>query len=174
MKPDWDKLMDEFKDSKSALIADVDCTAGGKALCDKVGVRGYPTIKHGDPNDLQDYNGARDFAGLKKFAEENLGPTCGPDSLDLCDEDNKALIEKFLKMDDAELKKAIEEVEESTAKIEAKAKKAIDGHQKKIDDLNKEMEKTTKKNDAELAKQTKKTGVREMRAVAAKKKKDEM
>ena len=23
----------------------------------KVGVRGYPTIKHGDPNDLQDYEG---------------------------------------------------------------------------------------------------------------------
>merc|ERR1711957_475935 len=55
MKPDWDKLMAEFKDSKTALVADVDCTAGGKALCDRIGVRGYPTIKQGDPNNMEDY-----------------------------------------------------------------------------------------------------------------------
>ena len=45
MKPDWDKLMDAFADSTTALVADVDCTADGKPLCDANGVRGYPTIK---------------------------------------------------------------------------------------------------------------------------------
>merc|ERR1712193_546212 len=62
----------EFKDSKTALVADVDCTAGGQSLCNEVGVRGYPTIKYGDPNNLEDYKGGRDFDALKKFAEENL------------------------------------------------------------------------------------------------------
>merc|ERR1712216_191175 len=33
MKPAWDKLMDEFKDSKTALVGDVDCTVH-QDLCD--------------------------------------------------------------------------------------------------------------------------------------------
>ena len=37
MKPDWDKLMDAFADSTTALVADVDCTADGKPLCDANG-----------------------------------------------------------------------------------------------------------------------------------------
>jgi hypothetical protein len=98
MKPAWDKLMEEFKGSPTSLVADVDCTAGGKELCEKVGVSGYPTIKYGDPNDLQDYKGARDFEELKKFAEENLGPQCGPNNLDLCSAEVKAKLEKFMTM----------------------------------------------------------------------------
>ena len=46
MQPDWDSLASAFEDSKKVLIADVDCTAAGKPLCDKYGVRGYPTIKY--------------------------------------------------------------------------------------------------------------------------------
>merc|ERR1719213_687179 len=90
--------MDEFADSPSSLVADVDCTTEGKDLCDKVGVRGYPTIKYGDPGDLKDYSGGRDFDSLKKFADENLGPTCGPANLDLCSEDVKKKIEDYMKM----------------------------------------------------------------------------
>jgi len=90
MKPDWDKLSAEFKDSQNILIADVDCTAGGKAKCDEVGIRGYPTIKYGDPNDLQDYKGGRSFDDLKTFAL-GLGPSCGPANLDLCDDTKKKL-----------------------------------------------------------------------------------
>jgi protein disulfide-isomerase A6 len=41
MKPAWDEIGDEFADSKSVLIGDVDCTSdGGKALCEKHEVRG--------------------------------------------------------------------------------------------------------------------------------------
>jgi hypothetical protein len=36
MKPDWHKLMDEYKDSKTIFIADVDFTASGTKLCNKV------------------------------------------------------------------------------------------------------------------------------------------
>jgi len=71
MKPDWDKLMAAFADSESALIADVDCTAAGKPLCDANDVKGYPTLKWGDPSNLEDYKGGRDYASLEKFAQEN-------------------------------------------------------------------------------------------------------
>ena len=40
-----DKLIAEFEGSATQLIADVDCTADGKPLCDENGVRGYPTLK---------------------------------------------------------------------------------------------------------------------------------
>ena len=98
MKPDWDKLMEEFADSTTSLVGDVDCTESGKDLCETHGVQGFPTIKHGDPSDLKDYDGGRDFAALKKFAEESLGPQCGPDHMDLCDAAMKAKIEGYLKM----------------------------------------------------------------------------
>jgi len=83
--------MGEFSDSASALIADVDCTAAGKPLCDANGVKGFPSIKYGDPTDLQDYQGGRDYDSLKKFAEENLKPMCSPANLDLCDEGDRKL-----------------------------------------------------------------------------------
>merc|ERR1711879_1071699 len=87
-----------YKGSPTSLVADVDCTAEGKDLCEKVGVQGYPTIKYGDPSDLKDYDGGRDFDTLKKFASENLGPQCGPDNMELCDDATKAKIEGYLKM----------------------------------------------------------------------------
>jgi len=128
MKPDWDKLMAEYKDSKSVLIADVDCTAGGKDLCNDVGVRGYPTIKHGDPSDLQDYKGGRDFAALKKFAE-GLGPTCGPGNLDLCDAEKKSKIEEFQKMGAAKREEMIKEKDAESAKLEEDFKTFVEGLQ---------------------------------------------
>mmetsp|Transcript_106616 Transcript_106616/g.267247 ORF Transcript_106616/g.267247 Transcript_106616/m.267247 type:complete len:125 (+) Transcript_106616:61-435(+) len=91
--------MDDFKDSPTALVADVDCTAGGESLCSKHEVGGYPTIKYGDPAELKDYNGGRSYDDLKKFASENLGPTCGPgENLGLCDAKTKAKIEGFVAM----------------------------------------------------------------------------
>jgi len=95
--------MAEFKDSATALVADVDCTADGKSLCDEIGVQGFPTIKHGDPADLQDYQGGRTFDDLQTFAKSNLGPQCGPKYLDLCDDAKKAEIEKFSAMSASEL-----------------------------------------------------------------------
>merc|ERR1719506_1814540 len=88
---------------EGALVADVDCTAAGKPLCDQVGVRGYPTIKWGPADDLQDYKGGRDLAALKKFASENLKAACSPANLDLCDDAKKAEIEKLMTMPASEL-----------------------------------------------------------------------
>merc|ERR1712070_689766 len=112
LKPDWDKLMEDFKGNPGSLVADVDCTTEGKDLCQKHDVRGYPSIKYGDPGELKDYNGGRTYDDLKKFADENLGPTCGPENLDLCDDESKAMIEKFQAMDYDTLVKAIGETQD--------------------------------------------------------------
>merc|ERR1719181_369300 len=57
MKPDWDKLMKEYEGHSSILVADVDCIGEGKDKCEEVGIEGFPTIKYGDPNNLEDYDG---------------------------------------------------------------------------------------------------------------------
>jgi hypothetical protein len=103
--------MEDFKGSSTSLVADVDCTAEGKELCSTQGVRGYPTIKHGEVGDLKDYNGGRTYEDLKKFADENLGPTCGPATLDLCPEADRTRLENFMKM--------------SAGKLEGKVRNAI-------------------------------------------------
>jgi len=159
MKPAWDKLMEEFKDSKTALVGDADCTADGKALCDRVGVRGYPTIKQGDPNNLEDYKGGRDFDSLKKFAEENLGPTCGPANLDLCDDAKKADIEKFSKMSAADLEASIQEKTTTMEKLETDFKTFVEGLQKSYTEANEKKDK-----DVEAIKNS---GLGLMKAVAA-------
>merc|ERR1712157_307901 len=122
-------------------IADVDCTAGGKDLCNQVGVRGYPTIKYGDPNDLQDYKGGRDFNALKEFAEKNLGPQCGPANLDLCDDEKKAMITKFQAMSAADLDAAIKEKTEAMEKLETDFKTFVEGLQKQYQEASDKKEK---------------------------------
>merc|ERR1711988_545891 len=76
---------------------------GGKDLCEKHGVQGFPTIKYGDPDDLKDYSGGRSFEDLKKFADENLGPQCGPEHGELCSDSVREKINKFLAMSEERL-----------------------------------------------------------------------
>merc|ERR1719160_713600 len=151
--------MAEFKDSATALIADVDCTAGGQSLCNEVGVKGYPTIKYGDPNNLEDYKGGRDFDSLKKFAEENLGPTCGPANLDLCDDEKKASIEKFSAMSAADLEAAIKEKTDAAEKLETDFKEFVEGLQKQYTEASEKKEKDVE--------EVKNSGLGLMKAVAA-------
>eukprot|EP00591_Stephanopyxis_turris_P017227 CAMPEP_0195541598 /NCGR_PEP_ID=MMETSP0794_2-20130614/51168_1 /TAXON_ID=515487 /ORGANISM="Stephanopyxis turris, Strain CCMP 815" /LENGTH=220 /DNA_ID=CAMNT_0040675701 /DNA_START=613 /DNA_END=1275 /DNA_ORIENTATION=- len=138
MKPDWDKLMEETKDSATQLVADIDCTAAGKPLCDANGVKGFPTLKWGDPNDLQDYKGGRDYNSLKSFVEESLKPVCSPFNLDLCDDEKKTEIEKLQAMSDAEIDAAIAVEESKLEDAEKKFKAEVQKLQEKYEKLSKE------------------------------------
>jgi len=144
MKPDWDKLMDAFADSEIALVADVDCTTEGKDLCTEQGIRGYPSLKWGDPADLQEYKGGRDYASLEKFAQENLKPICSPTNIDLCDGDKKKDIEKFLGMDSAELDKLIAESEKKIEQAETDFKAGVEKLQAEYQGLMQKKEDTEK------------------------------
>jgi len=159
MKPDWDKLMAEFKGDKNRLIADVDCTGAGKDLCSDIGVQGYPTIKHGDPNSLEDYEGGRDFDSLKSFATESLGPSCGPENLDLCDAEKKKQVDSFMAMSAADLKKSIEGKEGEIAKAESE-------NEELLKSLQAQYEEGTKKKD-DKKKEVKESGLGLMKSVQA-------
>merc|ERR1719201_2057275 len=126
MKPAWDRLMADFEGNADAGVFDVDCTAAGQDLCSANGVRGYPTIKYGDPSALEDYQGGRSYDDLKKFADENLKPSCSPANLDLCDDEKKAEIEKIQAMSAEDLAAAIaakeEEIEAAGTSFETQLK----------------------------------------------------
>lgn len=142
MKPDWDKLMEEHKGSTTQLIADVDCTADGKPICDANGVKGFPTLKWGDANDLQDYKGGRDYSSLSKFIENDLKPVCSPMNLDLCDDDKKAEIAKIQEMSDEDLKSAIAAEEKKLEDAESNFKNEVSKLQATYEKLNEEKEAT--------------------------------
>jgi len=162
MKPSWDKLMKNWNKgdrAKTSLIADVDCTAEGKPLCEKVGVQGFPTIKWGDASNLQDYEGGREYDDLKKFAKENLKPMCSPANIDLCDDDKKKEIADFQAMSAEDLDKQIEE-----KKAEQKA--AEDTFTEKVKALQDHYTQLQKDKDETVAK-VKGSGLGLMQAVAA-------
>jgi len=162
MKPAWDSLMTEFDGHKTILVADVDCTASGKSLCDQVGVKGYPTIKHGDPSNLEDYQGGRDEAALKKFTSE-LKPSCSPGALELCDEEGKAAIEKIMALSDEELAQQIADGDKKIADADTTFNTELEELQNKYQQLQKDKEDTI----AEV----KKSGLGMLKAVQAHKKK---
>jgi len=124
MKPDWDALADEFKDSQKVLIADVDCTAAGKSLCERMDVRGYPTIKSFSPPDDtgEAYEGGRDLASLRTFAE-NLGPGCSLDAKENCKPSDLETLEKYAGMSqarrDAKMNKLTNAIKKAEAEHEA-------------------------------------------------------
>merc|ERR1719254_245902 len=132
--------MKEYEGSSTILVADVDCTAGGKDLCNSVGVRGYPTIKYGSPDDLQDYKGGRAFTDLKAHAE-TLGPTCGPANLDLCDDEKKKKIEEFVALGAEKREAMIKEKEAESEKLESDFKAFVEG-------LNKQYKEESDKKDS--------------------------
>jgi len=164
MKPAWDKLIAEWKDSTTGLVADVDCTTAGKPLCETHGVRGFPTIKYGDPSDLQKYEGGRDYDALSKFAKENLKPTCSPANLDLCDADKKTEIEALMAMSEGDLEAKVKEGEKKIEDVEKNFKDAVSKLQADYKKLQEDKEKDEK--------EVKDSGMGLAKAVLANKKKN--
>jgi len=155
--------MKEYAGHDSAAVVDVDCTAEGKPLCDANGVRGFPTLKWGSPDALEDYEGGRDFDSLLKFAQENLKPTCSPANIELCSDERKAEIEQYSSMSDAELAAAIKEGDE---KMEAAEKTFKD----EVSKLQSTYEALMKAKD-EAVEAVKDSGLGMMKSIAAHKKK---
>merc|ERR1712118_286986 len=104
MKPAWDQLGDEYAASSSVVVADVDCTVE-QDLCQKYDVKGYPTIKYfpsESPATGSDYQGGRDFDGLKKFVSDELEVKCLLADTAGCSDKEKDFMEKWKGMEKAE------------------------------------------------------------------------
>jgi len=167
MKPAWDKLMRKWNKgdrAKTSLIADVDCTAEGKPLCEQVGVQGFPTIKWGDPSALEDYQGGRDYEALKKFAKDSLKPMCSPANIDLCDDEKKKKIEELQAMAPADLQAAVDAKKEEMKTLESTFEEEVKKLQATYEQLQKDKEETIAN--------VKASGLGLMQAVQAAKKKE--
>jgi len=130
MKPDWDKLAKQYKDSDVVGIYDVDCTAAGEPLCQQNGVKGYPTIKYWLPGSKssKDYQGGRDFNGLKSFVDSTFKALCDPITQKGCNEQEKRFIEKTKDKSLEDLNKEKTEKEEelkALKKEKSEAEKAM-------------------------------------------------
>jgi hypothetical protein len=148
MKPAWDQLTEEYKDSTTALIVDVDCTNDkNEDLCSKYEVEGFPTIKYfTDATDPlgDNYEGGRDFDDLKEFADANLGPTCSYNSIDLCSDEQKKEIEEVAAMDPEERGKLIDDAQQAAKDAEAK-------FEAEVEKLQAQYEKLVEEKDAAIA-----------------------
>lgn len=71
--------MSSYTSDHTVLIASADCqkkdhTPGtGDSLCKKENTKFIPHLMYGDPDNLQEYSGARDLASLKAFVEKHKG-----------------------------------------------------------------------------------------------------
>jgi len=104
MKPAWDQLSDEYSSSSSVVVADVDCTVE-QDLCSKYDVKGYPTIKYFTSETAEsgdDYQGGRDFDGLKKFVVDSLEVKCLLEDDTGCSDKEKEFMGKWKAKDKAE------------------------------------------------------------------------
>ena len=130
MKPAWDSLAQQFAKSDKVFVGDVDCTASGKELCERIGVQGFPTIKYFNPPDTdgEDYEGGRDEEALVEFAK-TLGPGCSASTLENCSKEQKAEIEALLKLPEAELTKQLEELKAALDEKEKAHDKFVEGLQ---------------------------------------------
>merc|ERR1712113_759037 len=123
---------------------------------------GFPTIKYGDPNNLEDYEGGRDLKDLQKFAKEKLGPSCGPKNVDLCDADKKKQLDEFMAMSDSDLAEKISEKEEEMKKAESDLEELLKSLQSQYEEGQKARD--------EKKKEIKEAGLGLMKSVAAHKK----
>merc|ERR1711923_523651 len=113
MAADWEKLSDEWADNEVGLIAEVDCTIeSNEPICG--GVQGYPTVKYGDPN-----------------------------SLDNCTDEEKTEIAKFDALSLPDLESAIAQVDGSIAQFEQDFEAEVDKLQTRYDELMKGVEEKT-------------------------------
>ena len=137
MKPDWDKLGDEFFEHQSVLIGDVDCTVE-KELCSKYGIKGFPTLKVFNDGSEEAYEGGRDYTSLKKFADENLGPSCNSLNKDLCTAEQLATLEEMEALGEEEIKARISASELAASAATAKFELALKNLQERYEQLSAE------------------------------------
>merc|ERR1712118_324641 len=127
--------------------------------CETHGIRGYPTIKWGDPSSMEDYDGGRTPSALQDFAKENLKPVCSPSNLDLCDDAKKKEISDLQALSADELDAKIAAKKKEIEAAEETFSTGLKALQAKYEELQKEKD--------EGLKAVKESGLGLMQAVAA-------
>jgi len=153
LKPAWDKLGNEFQGSDTILVGEVDCAhADSKDLCQRYKVPGFPALRYFTNSTSaqgDDYNGVGlDFDDLSAWAKEKLSPSCGAESIDLCNDEQKQTIEENQALSLADLDKEIDAVEAELKAADAEFEelsKVLDASYDAGQEKNDKMEEDTSK-----------------------------
>ena len=124
MAPAWEALTKDYEDSETLFVAECDCTGECKELCSHVGVQGYPSIKYGSVDALEDYKGGRDLEALQAHAASIRLP-CSPKKRELCSTQELEQLEDLLAKPKAELEQLIAEQEAVIAGAESEFKAEV-------------------------------------------------
>lgn len=131
MDGDWTRLKKEYADTPNVVIGACDCTSTCKGKCGDYGIQGFPTLKLSLDGKVSDYNGAREFNGMKREVESKLNPrpACSLESKDACAPADRAVLEESEKMSKAEraakikaVEQEIKDAKKEAADLEKKAK----------------------------------------------------
>lgn len=131
MDGDWNRLKKEYADTPNVVIGACDCTSNCKGKCGDYGIQGFPTLKLVVDGRTEDYNGAREFNGMKREVDKKLNPrpACSLESKDACAPADRAVLEESEKMTKAEraakikaVEKEIQDAKKEAADLEKKAK----------------------------------------------------
>ena len=132
----WERLGDEFVDNDKVTIGRVHCDREID-LCKKFEILGTPTLLYGNPYNLLEYGGDKDFMSLKAWAVDVLVPICSPDNLDPCSDLEREQILQWMNLSEGDLQRMIEDFKnrEETAHRDFEAK--MQELQVQYDSLNK-------------------------------------
>jgi len=123
MADDWKQLEADFEGHEIALIGSVDCTSDkGDSICEEFSIDGFPTVAWGDSSSPETYEGGRDYASLKAFADQFVTkPVCSVFRLEVCSSEEKAQIEAI----DAKTDQELLDQAETISKLAKKEEKNI-------------------------------------------------
>jgi len=79
------------------LVGEIDCKGSGKEICVSLGVKTFPNIKFGDPNNLQLFTRGKALQELKSLLL-NVPHVCTPANLGSCSFEEKAIIQTLQAM----------------------------------------------------------------------------
>lgn len=114
-----DQLSSAYKDHPLVIIAEVDCQLQSQELCKQQGVKNYPQLKYGPPDNLRFYEGSHRHDDIKQFVHDYLGSSCHPKAPDLCSKKEKREMDRLLNLDFDALLAEIAAKDEEIAQVEA-------------------------------------------------------
>jgi len=150
LAPKWDVIAKEFEDSSSVLFAEVDCTSpGGESLCTKYGVEGYPTLKYIQEGDSEPQNielNDLELETLRSIAMQNLRPGCSLEHMDACTAEERATLQSFAAMGeaerDAQLANMIRPLDEAKATL-SKLQEELEELEEKVEEAEERVQEVT-------------------------------
>ena len=130
----WERLADEFAKDSNVVIGRVNCDKE-EILCQRFHILGTPTLLYGNPHDLQEYAGDKDFVSLNAWAKEVLVPTCTPESVSFCTETEKMQLDKWMKLGLQDIEEMIQSVLDREEKVRIEFQSKVNHLQSRYDEL---------------------------------------